>query len=166
MYAEVCVNGTPTKTLIDTGSPATIISLETVMSIVVGERKEGQSREQWKVNTLGRLAPPDVSLRNYGGHLLNLIAQTPLQLSCGDRTVDATVLIQKEAPNQLLLGTDVLGDLGFSLVGETPGGKINLLPSPQPCHDEEDGTQDSVGPQPPSSPAPDQSRRSALDRLR
>ena len=120
------------------------------MSILVGERKEGQSREQWKVDTLGRLAPPDVSLRNYGGHPLNLIAQTPLQLSCGDRTVDATVLIQKEAPNQLLLGTDVLGDLGFSLVGETPGGKINLLPSPQPCHDEEDGTQDSVGPQPPS----------------
>jgi len=85
------------KTLVDTGSPATIISLKFVMGIMVGERKEDQSREQWKVDTLNRLALPDVSLKNYGGHPLNIIAQTPLRLSHGGQTVDATVLIQKEA---------------------------------------------------------------------
>jgi hypothetical protein len=125
--AKVYVNGVPTKTLIDTGSPATIISLEFVMKIMVGEREEGQSKEQWKINTRKRLAPPDVSLKNYGGDPLNIIAQTPLQLSYGTQTVEATVLIQKGAPNQLLLGTDVLGDLGFVLAAETPGGAVNLL---------------------------------------
>jgi hypothetical protein len=137
IYTKVCVNGVPAKTLIDTGSPATIISLEFVMSIMMGERRKTQSREQWKIDTLKRLTPPTVSLRNYGGHPLAVIAQTPLQLSYGDRSIDTTVLIQKGAPNQLLLGTDVLSDLGFVLMTEDREEATDLLTGMPPCRNQE-----------------------------
>ena len=120
VYTEVCVNGVPTQTLIDTGSPATIISLEFVMSIMVGERREDQSKEQWKIDTIKRLTTPSVSLRNYGGHPS-----------------------LRRPPNKLLL---VLGDLGFVLTVDTPGGIVDLLTATQPQCGEQD-----EGPQPPSS---------------
>ena len=122
VYTEVSVSCVPTRTLLDTGSPATTVSLEFVVNIMVEERKEGQSKEQWKIDTL---KSPNVTLKNYGGHPLDVIAQTPLRLSHSDRTVEATVLIQKGAPNQLLLGTDILGDLGFVLMTETLSGTTN-----------------------------------------
>ena len=39
--AEICVNGVPTRALVDTGSPATIASLEFVLEIL--QREEGKS---------------------------------------------------------------------------------------------------------------------------
>lgn len=54
--------------------------------------------------------------------------------SHGGWTVNANVLIQKEALNQLLLGTDVLSDLGFSLIGEPPMGKSTYSYSLTHCH--------------------------------
>ena len=84
------------------------------MGIMVRERSN-QTPQQWKTETLKRLSTPNVSLRNYGGQPLNIIAQTTLRLSHGDHSINTTVLIQKGAPNQLLIGTDVLSDLGFSL---------------------------------------------------
>jgi hypothetical protein len=107
------------------------------MSIMMGERRKTQSREQWKIDTLKRLTPPTVSLRNYGGHPLAVIAQTPLQLSYGDRSIDTTVLIQKGAPNQLLLGTDVLSDLGFVLMTEDREEATDLLTGMPPCRNQE-----------------------------
>ena len=62
---------------------------------------------------------------NYAGHPLNIIAQTYLQLSCGRRSIHMTVLIQKQAPNELLVGTDVLGRLGIGLTVETSEGVVN-----------------------------------------
>ena len=38
------------------------------MSIMVGERREDQSKEQWKIDTIRRLATPSVPLQKYGGH--------------------------------------------------------------------------------------------------
>ena len=76
LYTEVWVNGVPAKTLIDTGSLATIISLEFVMDNMVRERRTDQSKEQWRVDTLKRLTSPGVSLCNYGGDPLAIIAQT------------------------------------------------------------------------------------------
>ena len=146
VYTEVSVNGVQTRTLLDTGSPATIFSLEFVMNVMVGERKEGQSKEQWKIDTLRRPSRPDVTLKNYGGHPLDIIAQTPLRLSHGDRTIEATVLIQKGALNQLLLGTDVLVDLEFVLMAETPSGAVDLLSKGLPQSQVNDPMQDFVEP--------------------
>ena len=58
---------------------------------------------------------------------MNIIAQTPLHLCQGKYAVEATVLVQKGAPNELLLGTDVLSKLGFVLAMETPERVVNLL---------------------------------------
>lgn len=52
MFAEISVNGVPTKALIDTGSPATIVLLNFVMSIMLAEREQQQTPEQWRADTL------------------------------------------------------------------------------------------------------------------
>ena len=96
----------------------------------------------WRTPTRHHCRPP----RKYGGHPLDIIAQTPLELSYHGRTVVATVLIQKGAPNKLLLGTDVLADLGFVLTVDTPGGIVDLLIATQPQCGEQ-----NEGPQPPCS---------------
>ena len=127
VFAEISVNGVPATALVDTGSPATIISLEFVMRVMLAERKERQSPEQWRADTLKRFTFPDVSLRNYGGHPLDILSQTLLRLTRGNCTVDTAVLVQKGAPNQLLLGTDVQSRLGFALTMETSEGVVDLL---------------------------------------
>ena len=127
VLAEIHVNGVPTTALIDTGSPATIISLDYVLSLMRGEREEGQSPEKWRAATLKRFAPPEVSLKNYGGHPLNILSQTKLHLTQGKHAIEATVLVQKGAPNNLLVGTDVQSRLGFTLVMETTGRVMDLL---------------------------------------
>ena len=96
VYAKIFVNGIPAKILIDMGSPATIISLEYVMRVMVVEWKKWL-HEQWKRATLQRLTPPDVSLKDYGGHPLSIIAQTSQLLSYGNRSICASILAQKGA---------------------------------------------------------------------
>ena len=46
VFAEIRVNGTPTKALIDTGSPATIASLDCILRILASQRESRQSPEQ------------------------------------------------------------------------------------------------------------------------
>ena len=53
VFVEVQVNGVPTKTLIDTGLPATIVSLDCILKIMASQRKSQQSPEQWKVHCSG-----------------------------------------------------------------------------------------------------------------
>lgn len=68
---------------------------------------------------------PNVSLQNYGGHRLDIIAQIESSLSQSNRRVDTVVLVQKGAPND---GTDVQPRLGFSLiVRESDGKTVDLL---------------------------------------
>ena len=54
-------------------------------------------------------------LQNYSGGTLNVVRQMMVQLSKGDKHPQALVYIQEGAPVDLLLGTDVLPLLGFSL---------------------------------------------------
>ena len=114
IVAEVTVNGT--EALIDTSSPATIISTNFAMKVLAKERDRYQSRE---AAILKRFSNPEVTLRDYGGQLLNILSQVPVILSRGEYQVDVTILVQKGAPNNLLLGTDVQSQLEFSLVMKT-----------------------------------------------
>ena len=66
----------------------------------------------------------------------NIIAQTSLQLSYGDRSINTPVLIRKGAPNPLLLGTNVLSNLGFTLMAGTREGIADLLTGMRPCDQE------------------------------
>ena len=64
---------------------------------------------------------PSVTLNNYG-KLVDIMAQTKLTLSLGKQLVASVVLIQKGAPNDLLVGTDILPQLGVSLVVDKGNG--------------------------------------------
>ena len=127
VFAPVAVNGVTARALVDRGSPATIISLDFVLKILAGEKAPEQTVQQWKEHTHKKFMRPDVSLQNYGGHRVDIMAQIRVVLSQGGHRVEAVVFVQKDAPNELLLGTDVQPQLGFSLVMKQKGGKTSDL---------------------------------------
>ena len=55
-------------------------------------------------------------LRNYGGGHLDIMAQLLVHISKGEYHTDVTVLVRKDAPNRLLLGTDGQLLLGYVLI--------------------------------------------------
>ena len=125
--AEIYVNSVPTQVLVDTGSPATIASLEFVLEIFFKEGKESQTPLQWREDTEKRFQRPSVLLKAYSGHQLDMMPQVCLKLSHGNQTLEATVLVQDNAPNTLLLGTDLQSKLGFALVADTGTKLTDLL---------------------------------------
>ena len=132
IFTPIKVNGVSTTALVDTGSPATIISLEFVMSVLVGQRTPDQTPSQWQQATREKFSHPDITLHNYGGHRLDITAQMGVTLTRGKSEVNAVVLVQKGAPNNLLLGTDLQRQLGFSLlVGGGDGRATDLLSGQQ-----------------------------------
>ena len=127
LRAPVSVNGVTANALIDTGSPATIISLEFLMQTLVQEKTTEQTPAEWRDTTMKRFSSPKVTLNSYGGTRLDIMAQILVQLLQGNRKMDAVVLVQKGAPNDVLLGTDVQPQLGFSLLMETSEKRVDLL---------------------------------------
>ena len=127
IFTTIEVNGVPAKTLVDTGSPATIISLEFVLDVFAKNRSPQQTAAQWQVETQKRFSEPNITLSTYGGQRLDILAETHLRLSQGGQTVEAPVLVQKDAPNPLLLGTDLQFRLGFALVMISPQARVDLL---------------------------------------
>ena len=87
VFAPVKVNGVTTDALVDTGSPATIISLEFILKVLVKLRPPEQTDEQWWEATWKKFQEPDVALSSYGGHRLDFIAQILLSLSQGDQQI-------------------------------------------------------------------------------
>ena len=75
IMAKVEVNGVSTEALIDTGSLATIISLDFAMVVMAKERPKFQTVEEWMVATQEKFEEPTISLKNYGGEKLDLLAQ-------------------------------------------------------------------------------------------
>ena len=124
VFATVGVNGVETKALVDTGSPATIVSLDFVMTVLAKQRKREVTPAEWREETMKKFSVPDVTLKGYRGQRVDIISQVPLSLSRNDCTVDAVVLVQKKPPHKLLLGTDLQSKLGFALV---VGRKFDLL---------------------------------------
>ena len=68
-----------------------------------------------------------MSLRSYGGGELSIISQVKICLSRGNLTVEIFLQVQKGAPVDLLLGTDVLSHLGFSFSRLENNGKLTYL---------------------------------------
>lgn len=127
VLAEVSVNGVPTQALVDTGSPATVISLDFLLGILVKERSKQQTPAEWRKATLAKFSPPSVVMRAYSGHKLSVLAQMNVSLSYRSCTIEATVLVQDGAPRNLLLGTDVQPKLGFALVAQVDDKLTDLL---------------------------------------
>ena len=127
VFVKLGVNGVLTDALIDTGSPATIVSLQFILGILANSKDDSQTVQEWRNETLERFAAPAVTLTGCGGNRLNIIAQIPVVLSQGERKTEAVVLVQKGATHNVLLGTDLQAELGFSLVLESNRGRVDLL---------------------------------------
>ena len=131
VLAKVKVNGVVMNTLVDTGSPVTIISLGSAMEALATKRGKYSSAEEWREETLKQFSEPEITLKNYGGQVLDVTSQAPFCFSNGQHQVTATVLVQSNAPHQLLLGTDIQSKLGFSLMVNQPAGATDLLTGEQ-----------------------------------
>ena len=143
VLAKVEVNGVSTNALIDTGSPATIISLDFALDVLAKERP---NVEEWMSATRKKFETPEISLLNYGGDRLDLLAQLPIQITQSEYQVDVKASVQKDAPNPLLIGTDVQTALGFHLVKKESdasgldlitGERLNFDSDKQPTKKEE-----------------------------
>ena len=88
VYTEIEVNGVPTKTLVDTGSPATIISLDHAMDILTAAQRPQLTPGQQKKEMVHKFSLPEVALNAYGGHRLDILCQICMRLSQGDKTVE------------------------------------------------------------------------------
>ena len=89
-------------------------------------------------NTLRtRLEDPQLKVRNFGGEEVNIVGQATVTLSCGNHKSQITLLVQKGTELELLLGTDILGKLGFQVLQCDKDGKTcDLLSAAQPRKEE------------------------------
>ena len=124
----VKVEGEPVEALLDTGSPVTIISLEWLLQVLARQRRKGQNPDEWKAEVENRLAPTAMVLQNYSGDKLRIVRQIRLTLARSGFVTETLVQVQKGAPAKLLIGTDVLPQLGYLFVQSTMEGEdVDLL---------------------------------------
>ena len=123
--------GLPVKALLDTGSPVSIVSLGLAVKALAKQRPPGQDPHDWKEGTRARLQTPTLTLQSYGGGEINVVLQLQAVVSKGTRAVDALVQVQKGAPIDLLLGTDLLGQLGFEFLDPDIVGAETVTDSPE-----------------------------------
>ena len=110
---DVELEGVAVQTLVDTGSPVTIASLDWLLEALAKHRPASQTLEAWKEEVRARLEEPSVSLQNYGGIPLNVVSQICCHISRGQYSTQILVQLQRGLPIPLLLGTDVQPALGY-----------------------------------------------------
>lgn len=122
------LEGVPVQALVDTGSPATIVSLELLLEVLWRARPTRQSREEWEKEVKGRIETPTLTLQNYGGERINTVGQISISLSRDEFSDKCLVQVQRHSPVPILLGTDVQSKLGFMLLQDsTKGRAVDLL---------------------------------------
>ena len=136
---EMLLDDVPVRALLDTGSPTSIVSLEFFLRAAATRRTQEQTPADWGKAIQQRLHPTTISLRSYGGSELQIVSQVRCRIAWQERVVDAVLQVQKAAPVDLLLGTDVLPRLGFALVRVGPQASEDLLSCP-PLHLETSGS--------------------------
>ena len=93
-----------------------------MLDALAKQRASTQPVEEWKQEVQKKFQKPSLSVNNYSGGDVNVIGQLPVALQVENRNCLATILVQKGANVDLLLGTDLIPELGF-LVLEAPGQK-------------------------------------------
>ena len=89
------------------------MSLEFVLKALAAKQPENQPLQEWKRGIRDRLGTPTITLQSYGGGELNIVSQMMAPLSKGEHRQEGVVQVQKGAPMDLLIGTDVQPKLGF-----------------------------------------------------
>ena len=124
---EVNFKGMNVQALLDTGSPVTIVSAKFLFQALAKHHPPDQTIEEWEDSVRGRLQHSSVKLKSYGGGKLDIVGQIEVKLERGSNQTKAVVQIQKEAPVQLLIGTDLLSSLGvLFLLKETKMGQSQI----------------------------------------
>ena len=101
------VEGHPANTLIDTRSPVTTVSLQFLISTLVGNlQTTEQNKDVIRELVEKRLIPTQFCLWSYCGAKPPIVKQTQVQLKRGPFYVSAVIQVQDNAP-ALLLGTDL-----------------------------------------------------------
>ena len=103
------------EALLDTGSPVTIIQLETLLEILANQRHPDQTRSEWRTTTESRLEPTSLILKNYSGDNLKIVQQIRILMSHPGYSTSVVVQVQSGALAKLLVGTDLLSRLGYFL---------------------------------------------------
>ena len=124
---DVLLDGVRVQALLDTGSPVSIVSLDTFLQIAAKNRTSEQSPADWGNFVRSRLQPTTVTLKSYGSDAQNIASQVVCHLRRGDYSSEVVLQAQKGAPVDLLLGTDVLSRLGISLVQQDKERTTDLL---------------------------------------
>ena len=115
------------KALLDTGSPISITSLEFFLKACEHNQKTNESPVEWGRAVKQRLQQPTMALRNYGGGELNIVSQVKCCVSRDDFIVETVLQVQKGAPVDLLLGTDIFSHMGFTFSRLEKDGKLTDL---------------------------------------
>ena len=127
------VNGMPATALVDTGLPITILSLSYLLQVWWTQRDKTLPHWKWKEEVIGKLADPTITLKAYNGTPLNVLAEVNVILEKGSHRCEATVMVQEDAPQDVLLGTDCLSQLGIQLTGlEEPPHPNTLAETEEP----------------------------------
>lgn len=136
---QVELEGIEANALLDTGSPASMISLEFLTEAKLSQKPEDQSHEEWKKSFKPTVHAPEVTLQSYGGSRVFTVGQTEVTIS--PYSLKATVQVQRNAPVPLL-GTNLQPMLGFmflkadkdgSAVDLLNNGSVTVQPSSQPA---------------------------------
>ena len=114
--AEVELEGVPVEAMLDTGSPVTIVSLNCLLVALAKSQPPGQTPEEWKAKVKERLQPASMLLKSYSGNELPIVKRIQVEITRGGYATKAWVHVQKDAPVDFLLGTDIQPHLGFHLV--------------------------------------------------
>ena len=118
----VLVDGQEVKALIDTGSPVSIISLRCILQVWKDGRDHGLSEEGRLQRASKALEKdPKIQLRTYDGTPMPLFAEAKVTVTRRNSKHTMAMLVQEEAPQDLLLGTDCLAPLGLELREANPG---------------------------------------------
>ena len=125
--SEACIDGVPVKALLDTGLPISIVSLEFFLKACVHSRKPSDSPEEWGKVVKERLQQPTVILRSYGSGELNFVSQVKCCIRRDKFEVETILQVQKGVPVDLLIGTDILTQLGFMFSRIESDGKPTYL---------------------------------------
>ena len=98
---------------LDTASPYTIISLDTLLK-AFAEPKETPQDCCARVNQM--MESPTMELLGCGKGKLNILGKIPVDITYIQRKVPAKVYVHDGAPFDFLIGNDLLLELGFVLV--------------------------------------------------
>ena len=106
-----------------------VASIDCLLDVFEKLRTPNQTLEEWQQEVKDRFQTASLSVNNYGGGEVNIIGQLPVSLKLGDKECCAIILVQKGATVDLLLGTDLLTQLGFCVLktSNKDGQMIDLL---------------------------------------